>query len=246
MREDVQIRILGAAVGRFPQVLSLNPAFRPELNRLKLTLDIDSRLADPQTTLLDVEEELLLVCPSLQWHQCRGPHEYRLFESQAAARAAPPIEANLALAHLIEHVMIDTIAFVTDAESVSGITGAHTNSDYRFDIFVECPDESVLALAGYVGITWIASLLRGEGVNEVSHAALALARFLYWHQPRAVSVRCAAQHLQSAPEEILRAFSWLRAIGWAHEVPHTINFSGLSAFTHITSPNGWRGLPAMN
>ena len=231
------IRVLSSDLGSFPNVLSLNPAFRPEVSRLRLTLEIDCQLADAGSTLLELEDGLMNACPRLRLHQCRGPHGYRLFESQADDLAAPPIEVNLALANLIEHVMIDTVAFVTEAESVSGVTGAHTNSRSRFDVFVECPDESVAALAGYVGITWIASLLRGASANGVARSALGLARYLYQERPRAVDTRRAARELNREPSEIEQAFGWLTASGYAHEVSQTMNFSGLPAYQlhHVTA-----------
>lgn len=231
------IQVLASDLGSFLHVLSLNPAFRLEARRLRLTLEINCELVQAGRTLLDLDEQLLSACPSLRLHQCRGPHEYRLFESQADDFAAPPIEANLALAHLIEHVMIDTVAFVTEAESVSGVTGAYTNSSSRFDVFVECPDESVGALATYVGITWIASLLRGARVNGAARSALGLARYLYQERPRAVDTRRAARELNREPSEIEQDFGWLMASGYAREVPQSMNFSGLPAYQlyHVTA-----------
>ena len=38
---EVTIRVRGADVGLYPEALSLNPSFQPELLRLKLQLDID-------------------------------------------------------------------------------------------------------------------------------------------------------------------------------------------------------------
>ena len=224
------IRVLSSDLGSFPNVLPLNPAFRPEASRLRLRLEIDCELADDGSALLELEDVLMSACPGLRLHQCRGPHEYRLFEARTRDPTAPPIDTNLALAHLIEHVMIDTVAFVTDAESVSGVTGAHTNSTHRFDIFVECPDESVVALASYVGIAWITSLLRGESVDETNRTALELARYLYRQQPRAATVSRAAHDLSTASGEIQRAVGWLTAIGYVHEVSHTMNFSGLPVY----------------
>ncbi len=93
------------------------------------------------------------------------------------------------------------------------------------------------ALASYVGITWIASLLRGASVNGVARSALGLARYLYQQRPRAVDTRRAARELNGDPSEIEQAFDWLTASGYAREVPQTMNFSGLLAYRlrHVTA-----------
>src|SRR5262245_56504036 len=49
------------------------------------------------------------------------------------------IEPALALVHLAEHLAIDVIAYVTEIDSVSGVTAALGSSEKRFELFVECP-----------------------------------------------------------------------------------------------------------
>ena len=71
---------------------------------------------------------------------------------EAAADVRPqPLDARLALAHLIEHAVIDFESAITRATRISGVTGARRSPPGRFDLMVECPDPAVgrlcLALA---------------------------------------------------------------------------------------------------
>jgi hypothetical protein len=142
-----RIRVLTTRLGLFPSIQSLNPSLGPDRWTIRLELEVDWAPVDPLRSLMVLEEGLLEVCPSLNAHRCGGPVEYHVRSfargEQNGLEGGHHPEPALALAHLIEHVMIDAIAFVTNASSVSGATGARRGSTKRFDVFVECRDAAV-------------------------------------------------------------------------------------------------------
>ena len=147
MGREALIRIQGARLGSHPEALALNASFRRDTPILKLAVEVEWKPKEPAAALAALEARLVEFCPSLRDHQCRGEESYRILRStgdggrtapdDSTAQQAEPIEAALALAHLFEHVMIDTIAFITDAPIISGATAALKGSRKRFDIFVE-------------------------------------------------------------------------------------------------------------
>lgn len=236
MRSQLTITVVATDYGRHPAVLGLNPTFEPDARTIKLTLTIDWRPHDAAAALNHVEGELLAASPSFRMHQCRGPHQYRVFlEAQRRPAAVP--EAALALAHLIEHVMIDAIAFVTGAPRISGVTGARADADDTFDVFVECPSRAVAHLAGRVGTAWIESLVTGRPVNGQPLDTLHVARLLYAYRPAAVDAGLTARTLGHDRDRAQRTLAGLRASGFAEELPATLNFSGypLYRFADTTS-----------
>lgn len=106
-----------------------------------------------------------------------------------------PLEASLALAHLLKHVMIDGPAFITSAPLVSVITGAHKDSTRRFDIFVECTDPSLAPLVVWLAASWLPAALDGTPLDGAGRPALDLVRVLYQKRPEPLPVEDLAAQL---------------------------------------------------
>lgn len=183
--ENATIRILRTEFGRFPNILPLNPELRPGSPMLRVTLEVEWEPPDAVPLLRSYQRELSSLLPALSRHRCRGPAHYHFAkvganEAEEGAQArANGVEPALALVHLAEHLAIDVIAFVTEVESVSGVTAALESSDSRFDLFVECPRSAVAPLAVYQAFSWLAILLRGEPLAGSERAILPLGRALY-------------------------------------------------------------------
>ena len=126
MGPEVLIQIRSVAHGTHPEARSLNHAFRPDIPVMKLGVDIGWEPTEPAAAVAALEAQLVEFCPSLQQHQCRGREEYLILRSIHESELQPEHGATSiepALAHLFAHLMIDTMAFITD-ESKRGASGA--------------------------------------------------------------------------------------------------------------------------
>ena len=229
-RRDIAIDVRGAVVGMHPEALALNPRFRPDASRLKLQLKIEWDSATP-AQIRELQDSLGDLSPSLKNHSCHGPREYRVQQpATLSSEDEGALEPGLALAHLIEHVIIDVVAFVTGARTVSGATGAPSDLSKPFDVFVECPDPAVARLATHLALHWIVTLLNGQSLNGTGPSALRLARHLYRHRPHTVNSCTATKEISQDPDRIVRAFEWLEDKGFACRVQYSMNFSGASYY----------------
>jgi hypothetical protein len=220
MGGGVRILITGSEVGPHSAVLPLNASFRPDVPLLKLQVDIDWSPSDPVEALTVLEDRLVELCPGLRQHQCRGHVRYRILRAHEAGEVAQaPIEASLALAHLLEHVLIDAMAFIVSAPLLSGITGALEDSEQRFDIFVECPDPSVAPVTVRLAVSWVSALLEGTSLDGRGRQALELVHLLYERRSEGLPVEEIVQNLGRAPEEVHRTLLWLEQNGFARKQP---------------------------
>ena len=219
MGGEHRIRIVGSEVGAHTHVLDLNSSFRPDVPLLKLQVDIDWTPRSPSRALSRLEDRLVELCPGLRDHECRGHFRYHILQSgEHADGEAEPIEAALALAHLLEHVLIDTLAYITSATRLSGITGAHRTSRRRFDIFVECPDPMVTTLVTRLALSWIAGSLGATSLNGRGRVSLELVRLLYLDRSRGVLLEDMTDHLGRPTREVRGALRWLEKEGFARKV----------------------------
>jgi hypothetical protein len=183
--ESATIRILRTEFGRFPHILPLNPELRPGSLSLRVTLEVEWAPPDAVPLLRRYQQELTELLPELGRHRCRGPAHYhfaRMDAGEDRAARANGVEPALALVHLAEHLAIDVIAYVTELDSVSGVTAALESSETRFELFVECPVGAVAPLAVYQAFSWLAILLRGEPLARSEQAILPLGRALFRHR----------------------------------------------------------------
>ena len=240
MGPEVLIRVRDAAHGAHPQARSLNAAFRSDFPVLKLGVDIDWGPAETAEAVEALEARLVEFCPSLQQHECRGREEYHILRSihdgdRRLDHSETAIEPALALAHLFEHLMIDTMAFITDASIISGATAALKGTHARFDIFVECPDATAARLTVEVSRSWISALATGQFPNSEGRLIRDLARHLY-RAPAGVEVGELARRLEREPREVRDGLQWLEHLGLTRPLDYPMNFSGLS-YHHLCVEN---------
>ena len=232
MSREPKMHIQGAELGHHPEASALNSSFRSDTPILKLRLDIRW---DPEDTIVELaalEHRLVQLCPSLRQHRCRGREEYHILRNVDAPGPSGEtqqafVEAPLALAHLFEHVLIDAIAYITDAPTVSGATAALLGSRTRFDLFVESPDDVVAFLTVKLAAGWIGDLVVGASPDGERRTTLELSRHLYRSQPDPVETGQAARSLGRPSCEVQHGFEWLEHRGLTRRVGYTMNFSGL-------------------
>ncbi len=231
--ETPAIRALSLDVGSHPQARRLNPQFSPEAPLLRLRVEVSWDPRDASTTLFGLEGRLARLSPTLARHQCRGHHDYRILRTLARDTGGPPrlgrdFEPSLALAHVLEHLIIDAVSFLTGAPIVSGATGALRGVPHRYDVFVECPDPALARLVVALPLSWLSSLAAGGSLDGEGWTTLVVARHLYLRRhagpcdPVALSRR-----LMRSPGEVEAALRWLERNGFACRVGYTMNFSGV-------------------
>lgn len=242
MSETPEIRALSLDVGPYPEARLLNPQFSRAVPMLRLRVEVSWNPQDAGAALSGLEGQLARLSPTLSRHQCRGPHDYRILRTQAREAGGPPrpgrdFEPGLALAHVLEHLIIDAVAFLTGAAVVSGATGALRSPRDWYDVFVECPDPGIAPLVVALPLSWLSSMIAGGSVDGEGQTTLVVARHLYLRRgagpcdPEALSRR-----LMRSPGEVEAALRWLKRNGFACPVGYTMNFSGVEYCRLKTAP----------
>ncbi len=225
------IELLHGDVGSHPEIRSLNPRFEKGVPVLKLTLDLEWAPDEPSRSYEALEARMAELCPTLSHHECRGDGDYEVLAAprRTGGGNGDPrggFEAALALAHLFEHAMIDAVAFVTEARTVSGATGAHAETRRRFDVFVECPAPEIGPAIVHVVLAWIAALSSGTPLNGNGRGLLEVVRRLHRRAERGLGVAATARDLALSPAVVSRFLGGLEEEGVVRRVTHNLNFSG--------------------
>lgn len=242
MSETPAIRALSLDVGSHPQARRLNPQFSREAPVLRLRVEVSWDPQDPGAALFGLESRLARLSPTLARHQCRGHPDYRILRTQAGDTGGRPrlgrdFEAPLALAHVLEHLIIDAVSFLTGAPVVSGATGALGSLPRRYDVFVECPDPALARLVVALPLSWLSSLAAGGSLDGEGWTTLMVARHLYLRRrPGPCDPAGLSRRLMRSPREVEAALRWLERNGFACRVGYTMNFSGVDYCRLKTAP----------
>lgn len=227
------------------EAVSLNPRFSPESALLKTTLDIRWEEPDPSSSISRLEAELLAFSPSFDHHECRGEQTYHVFLHAARPnlpgplrpdagaelpRALEPFDGCLALAHLIEHAIIDFQCTIMELKRCSGVTGAYREPPTRFDVIIECPDCCIGRTCIGLTVSWLSLILEGESLGPAQQEVLAVARLAYQHHEEALTERAVARVLNWSESQAARALSTLQDAGLLAETPYAFNFGGISEY----------------
>jgi hypothetical protein len=235
------VRIVDRSLGTAPESLPLNADFRADSLKLKLTVQISWSPPNAREALCDFGQRFERISPSFARHRCggRGGYDIHALLLPGCGPGNGDLEAGLALAHLMEHVMIDVVAFVSNPGRVSGATGARRDANDRYDVFVECEHPAVADLAVELALTWVAD--RGTDLDRERKAALEAAQELYVRHPLDISVEEAAALRGIETPRMARGFAWLAHHGIASLESYAMNFSGLLVYR---LSNGARRLAA--
>ena len=230
MHANPEVRIVGRSLGPCPESLPLNADFRPDSLKLKLTVQIAWSPLNAREGLRDLGLRFERISPSFARHRCGGKGGYDIHSLllPGAARVNGGLEAGLALAHLMEHVMIDVVAFVSNPGRVSGATGAHRDASDRYDVFVECEHPVVADLAVELARAWVEDL--ETDLDRERKAALEAAQELYVRRPLDISVEETAALRGIETPHMERAFAWLAHHGIASLESYALNFGGLHVY----------------
>jgi hypothetical protein len=232
MRAQPKIGVLQTEYGTYPWAAALNWKFPRNAPIMILTLEIAWDPADPIKAVSRLEETLLSFSPAFRKHECRGAEAYHVFASKASAGApvgsqsAEPFNPRLALAHLIEHAVIDFQCVITDEKRCSGVTAEHRRHPGRFDLLIECRDPSVGRLSLALALSWLTASIQSEHLGAAEREILEAARLVYRRPYEGLSPPAVAQAMTWTEEKATRALGALLEIGYLAETPYAMNLSG--------------------
>ena len=244
MHQPPEIGIVRVDHGTFPSVAALNRKIAPGGPLLLATLDIHWEEPDPVSAVMRLEKMLQEFSPSFAWHECRGPHLYHVFVDRtdrtsrrlASSRRGgirgfqATFDGRLALAHLVEHAVIDFQCTVTGERRCSGITGAHRDCPGRYDLLIECRDFSVGRCCLALSVVWITEAAVGEGLGPEERRILAAAATAFRTSPGPLTATQIARSLGVGETAAQRALEALRQVGFLTESVSTMNLSGVSEY----------------
>ena len=240
--------------GFFPVASSLNRRISPASPLLRATLDVRWDEPDALAAVASLERSLSALSPTFVLHECRGPHAYHVFSGDASRRPAgfgsrrdarrspPAFDGCLALAHLIEHAVIDFQCHVSDGSRCSGLTGAYRGSPARFDLMIECWDFALGRCCLALAVIWVTQAAAGHPLGEEERAILGAARLAYRGCGRSLTPPELSSRLGIDPVRSRRALETLREIGFLAVSRATMNFSGIPEY-RIASPRPVPFLP---
>ena len=130
------------------------------------------------------------------------------------------------LAHLVEHVMIDIQHFIARMRVCSGVTCARNSPRDRFDIFMECEDETVARTAAGISLDLVEDLLDGLRPDPRYLCLIQIARLAHDHPGRPVNPRLRRIEVTWGRSLVREAVAALRRRGFLREIPVAFNFSG--------------------
>lgn len=243
MPETPDIRILSVEHGKFPAAASFNHKIDPESTILKIALEIHWDDPGASETLGRVETGLRDLSDTFAHHQCRGLKEYRVFrrrpgnDGNAKRRRGLPdqghpagFDPSLALAHLIEHAIIDFQSYISGVKRCSGVTGALIDEPGRFDLLVECPDPLAGRCALALAVTWLSEIASGVALSEAERDLLAASRAVLRCAERQRTASSVAGRLGWTEGRAESALTSLCEMGCLGREPFAFNFSNLARY----------------
>ncbi|HEU4402915.1 MAG TPA: hypothetical protein VFT43_12500 [Candidatus Polarisedimenticolia bacterium] len=234
MKPTPQIRIVRVQYGPFPAAATLNVKMAPDRPLLYSTLEICWKAPDPTAAVSHLEQALLRFSSTFGKHECRGPRVYHVLLGgdghHPVHPVAPPFEGALALAHIIEHAVIDFLCTVTDEKRCSGVTAALRDPPCRFDLMIECPDFHLGRCCLALAVAWLSSAAGGQDLGPEKQKTLAAARLAYSQPGRPLTPPVVARTLGCSERQAERALFELRDAGYLDEFSCTINLSGVPEF----------------
>lgn len=233
-RRSPEIQVTKLQHGIFEEARRLNPRFVPNRPLLVATLEIGWAPQHPRKAIASLEEKLLLFAPGLRHHQCRGPDGYVVFSSSGRApdsdEGDETYDPGLALAHLLEHLIIDSQCSVTGELTCSGVTGAHRSASSRYDVMVECRELPIGCCCLALVVGWFRSLLRGGSMGGAEKESLSALKWIHHHAPGVVFSTGLARFLGWSEERAERALATLHGTGYLETRTYGVNLSGLKEY----------------
>ena len=221
------MQILRIQYARVPKIQMLNHRFRPDVQHLIVTLDVDEYHPPDTNDFYGIYHALSNLFPTLSRHSCCEEWENTpLFLESMEGVSIKAVGEAADVAHLIEHVMVDLQCAISGMRLCSGITCGHRTPENRFDIFVECRDPRVGAFSARFATYLVAMLLHKSRVS-LRYRDLVTAARLVGDRPGLENDLTALSHamhrcpaVSSWAVEGLKALGFIQAEGSGYE--HTL------------------------
>jgi hypothetical protein len=231
------ITVIAVTHGSFPVAAELNHKIDPVHPILRATLDIAWEDPDPASAIVRIEQSLIGFSPSFERHECRGPRAYHVFLGDGAG-PAPPVpdpaggafDGRLALAHVIEHVVIDFLFAINGKDRCSGVTGARRDAATRYDLLIECDDYPVGRLCLGLAVLVVTSAFLGRALGEAERDPIAVARLARTRPGRPLIPPEVGRILEWDESRTGRALAMMRQLGYLQEEAYAMNLSGVPEY----------------
>jgi len=177
------MQIIRIQYARVPKIRMLNHRFRPDVNHLVVTLDVNGYAPPASNDFLKIYHALAELFPTLSRHSCCEEWENTpLFLREEPGVSIKSVGEVADVAHLVEHVIVDLQCSVSGMRQCSGITCGHRSPENRFDLFVECLDPRVGVFAAMFATSLVTAMLTRSRLSQ-RHRNLATAARLVLEDP---------------------------------------------------------------
>jgi hypothetical protein len=230
------ITILSVTHGPFPAAAALNHKIDPGRPILRAGMDIVWDEPDPAAAIARIERSLRALSASFDRHECRGPRVYHVFLGNGAGPAPPSVapgeifDGRLALAHVIEHVVIDFLFAVNTVERCSGVTGARRDAAGRYDLLIECDDYLLGRLCLGLAMMVVTAAFLGHPLGDPERDPIAVTRLARTLPGHPFTPPDVARTLGWTEERARRAMTTMRQMGYLQEETYAMNFSGVPEY----------------
>jgi hypothetical protein len=126
----------------------------------------------------------------------------------------------------VEHVLIDLQHYIARMRTCSGVTCAWTHPRDRYDIFVECVDETVGRTAAGIAVDLVEDLLDGRRPHPMYLCLIQAARLACDHSGWPIGARLGPLAAMWGGRLVDEAVADLHLRGFLREIPVSFNFSG--------------------
>lgn len=144
------MKVIDLRHGRFAEIDHLNPNFRKEYGRLRITVDMLS----PREHYLDQFPFLMFsiidLFPNLKNHSCshgQADHTVREYDMSHLISPIKIIGDVIDTVHLLEHVILELQCQIGVMHVCSGLTCNYWEPENRYDVFIETAEPELAKFA---------------------------------------------------------------------------------------------------
>jgi hypothetical protein len=210
------MQIIRIQYARVPRIRMLNHRFRPDVNHLVVTLDVNGYAPPASNGFVKIYHALAELFPTLSRHSCCEEWENTpLFLHEEPGVPIKSVGEVADVAHLVEHVIVDLQCAISGMRQCSGITCGHRSPENRFDLFVECLDPRVGAFAASFATSLVAVMLTRSRLSPRRRNLAAAARLLLEEPGLAMEPAVLAMRMACCPVTARWALAELAPFGLA-------------------------------
>lgn len=243
------MQIIRIQYARVPRIQMLNHRFRPDINHLIVTLDVNGYQPPVTNDFVKIYRELAALFPTLSHHSCCEEWENTpLFLHEEPGVSIKSVGEVADVAHLVEHVIVDLQCAVSGMRQCSGITCGHRAPENRFDLFVECLDPRVGVFAAMFATSLVSTMLKRSRLSQRHRNLAAAARLILEDPDLAANPAVLSLKMQCCPTMARWAVAELASMGMvslegsgAHEHTRKTTRTRTNSRNQRTKPRTQRG-----